>query len=212
MLTLNRNLFIQIFSLCPIDKVDIYRQNFNYAIIEGNITSILRLSAFCSQICVETNELKCLVENLNYSALLLMKTWPSRFPTTEIANKYAYQPEKLANFVYSNRLGNGDEASGEGWKYRGRGVLQSTGKNNYLEASQATGIDFVANPDLMTDPSYMFKVGKTYWVKRNINVLADKGNIDAISKVVNGGSVGLEERRAYYKRFVSILSNAILGI
>ena len=203
---------MKLFAKCPNDKTDIYLKNLNKALIEGDVVSIPRMAAFCAQVCVETDELKSLIENLNYSTSLLMKTWPKRFPTVEIANKYARQPEKLANFVYSNRLGNGSEASGEGWKYRGRGVLQTTGKDNYKDASQISGVDLVLDPDKAIDPNYMFKVAISHWNKKKISILADKGDIDGVSKAVNGGTVGLLERREYYKKFMIVLSGAILGI
>jgi putative chitinase len=202
---LTRDQFTKIFTHCPAENVDTYLAGLNAAMDSAEINTTLRIAAFCAQIEVETNELSALVENLNYSAALLMKTWPRLFPNIGIANQYAHQSEKIGNYAYGNRLGNGPPESGDGYRYRGRGILQATGKKHYEEASAVTGIDFISDPDKMTDPAYMFYVGTAYWTQSGLNDLADQGNIKAVSETVNGGDIGLAEREAYYQVILQIL-------
>ena len=139
-----------------------------------NIDTPKRQAAFIGQCMHESGGFKLLSENLNYSAKALMATWPSRFPTEEMANQYARTPEKIANKVYGGRMGNADESSGEGWKYRGRGIKQLTGKENYQRCSDALGVDLVENPDLLLEPKYAALSAGWFWNKHNLNDLADK--------------------------------------
>jgi putative chitinase len=196
---------LQIMPKCPTDQADSYVANMNSCFAAAQINTKLRVAAFLSQAAVETNELQSFVENLNYSAQLLMKIWPHRFPTLDIANQYAHHPQKIANSVYSNRLGNGSPESNEGWAYRGRGILQITGKDNYADASQVSGIDLVADPDKAADPQYMFAIAVDYWTKNQINALADQDDIKAVSEAVNGGDTGLADRMRYYNLAKSVL-------
>lgn len=175
------------------------------------ITTTNRIRAFLAQIGVESGELKSVEENLNYSADGLRKTFPKYFPTTALANAYARQPQKIANRVYANRLGNGSESSGDGWKYRGRGLIQITGKSNYLNLDNGVmsqipiGTDFTDEPDLLKEPVYACQSAAAWWHKAGLNALADKlgGSDDAdvfkrITKIINGGYNGLAQRQKYY--------------
>jgi putative chitinase len=203
---LSKDQLLQIMPHIPTDKVDTYYESLNTALVDYVINTKLRIAAFLANVAVETNELRALVENLNYSAKLLMSTWPKRFPTIEIANQYARQPEKIANHVYCSRMGNRDEASGDGWKYRGRGTLQLTGHDNYKEAGEQVGVDFLANPDLVNEPKYLFVLSATYWNARNLSVLADKSDFVGVVKGINGGTIMLAERQAYYNQALKVLS------
>lgn len=169
------------------------------------INTPLRMRHFFAQVLHESNNLHTLKENLNYSAKGLMKTFKKYFPTEALANQYARQPEKIANRVYGNRLGNGDEASGDGWKYRGRGALQVTGKSNYAKLSKDTKIDFVSHPEYLETPTYGTLSAGWYWNKNKINALADKDNIRAITKSVNGGYNGLDSRVVIYEKLKTII-------
>jgi len=164
-----------------------------------------RQAAFIGQCMHESGGFKLLEENLNYSAKALMNTWPSRFPTEEMANQYARNPEKIANKVYGGRMGNADESSGEGWKYRGRGIKQLTGKENYQRCSEALGVDLVENPDLLLEPKYATLSAGWFWNKHNLNDLADKSDIETMTKRINGGLLGLDARKVAIAKAESIL-------
>jgi putative chitinase len=164
-----------------------------------------RQAAFIGQCMHESGGFKLLEENLNYSTKALMATWPSRFPTEEMANQYARNPEKIANKVYGGRMGNADESSGEGWKYRGRGIKQLTGKENYQRCSEALGVDLVENPDLLLEPKYATLSAGWFWNKHNLNDLADKSDIETMTKRINGGLLGLDARKVAIAKAESIL-------
>jgi putative chitinase len=170
-----------------------------------NIDTAKRQAAFIGQCMHESGGFKLLEENLNYSAKALMNTWPSRFPTEEMANQYARNPEKIANKVYGGRMGNADESSGEGWKYRGRGIKQLTGKENYQRCSEALGVDLVENPDLLLEPKYATLSAGWFWNKHNLNDLADKSDIETMTKRINGGLLGLDARKVAIAKAESIL-------
>lgn len=153
---------------------------------KSGIDTPLRLAHFFSQ-CDHESNLKPISENLNYSVEGLMKTFKKYFPTKEVAEKYARKPEKIANRVYANRMGNGDEASGDGWKYRGKGFIQTTGKNNYQKLSKATGINYIENPNLLLNESGAVLSAIWYWTVNNLNKYADKDDIDSISDIINIG-------------------------
>jgi putative chitinase len=155
-----------------------------------------RQAAFVGQCAHESNNFKTLEENLNYSAAGLHATWPKRFPTLESAQAYHRQPESIANKVYANRMGNGDEASGEGWLYHGRGLIQLTGKTNYTLAGDALLADFIYSPDLILAPKYAALTAGWFWAKNDLNRLADTGNWEAVTRKINGGILGLEDRIA----------------
>ena len=165
-----------------------------------DITTPKRVAGFLSQIGHESGGLAMLEENLNYKAETLMRVWPKRFPTLEFAQQFARNPQKIANSVYANRMGNGDEASGEGWKYRGRGLKQLTGKDNYRAFSKAIGTDFVASPDLLLEPVNAALSAGWFWSANSLNILADNGDVPGMTKRINGGTIGLEQRQALYAK------------
>jgi len=169
----------------------------------ANINTPLRLSHFFAQISHESN-LKPINENLNYSASGLIKVFPKYFPTTELVNRYARKPEMIANRVYANRMGNGNENSGDGWKYRGRGFIQITGKNNYRALSNHFKVDYLNNPDLLLQEANAMLSAIWYWNTNNLNKFADKDNIDAVSDIINigrltsrfGDAKGFQDRKS----------------
>ena len=170
-----------------------------------NIDTTKRQAAFIGQCMHESGGFKTLEENLNYSAKALMTTWPSRFPTEELANQYARNSEKIANKVYGGRMGNADESSGEGWKYRGRGIKQLTGKENYERCGSSLGVDLVNNPDLLLEPKYAALSAGWFWNKHGLNDLADKSDIETMTKRINGGLLGLDARKAAIQKAESVL-------
>ena len=169
-----------------------------------NMTSPLRLAHFLAQAAHESGNFKFLKENLNYSADSLLKVFPKYFKDKATADKYARNPEKIANRVYASRMGNGDEASGDGFKFRGRGYIQLTGKGNYKAFSNFIGEDCVANPDLVSD-KYPLVSASWFFDKNNLWTICDKGATDevvtAVTKRVNGGSNGLTDRLSKFKLF-----------
>jgi putative chitinase len=158
------------------------------------VNTPLRLAHLFSQIKHESG-LKPISENLNYSAKGLATTFKKYFPTTALANEYQRQPQKIANRVYANRMGNGDEKSGDGWKYRGRGFIQLTGKDNYLMLSKDARIDCFNNPDLLLEEANAMIAALWFWNKNKLNDLADRDDIKAITKRINGGFNGLAHRQ-----------------
>jgi len=164
-----------------------------------------RQAAFIGQCAHESGNFKVLQENLNYSAKGLMATWSSRFPDMDTAERYERQPEKIANKVYARAdMGNTDD--GDGWKYRGRGVIQLTGKNNYRTCGEALGLDLVVNPDLILEPQYACLSAGWFWNKRGLNTLADANDIETITKRVNGGLHGLLDRQAKTQIALEVLN------
>jgi putative chitinase len=153
-----------------------------------------RQSAFLGQCAHESGNFKTLQENLNYSAEGLMKTWPSRFPNLEYASQYARQPAKIAGKVYNGRLGNTSEE--EASKYLGRGLIQLTGKENYERCGLAIGVDLLSNPTLLLDPRYAAMSAGWFWNKKGLNELADQQEHGQITKRINGGTIGLDDRIA----------------
>lgn len=158
-----------------------------------------RIAAFLGQLFVESDMLTRLEENLMYTTPeRLCAVWPSRFKTVESAKPYVRNPQKLANFVYANRNGNGPEASGQGWAYRGSGYIQLTGFSNFSRAAAATGRPYVNYPELVRQPSDAALTAAWYWQTNGCNELADAGNIDGITRAINGKAMlHAYERRKY---------------
>ena len=175
----------------------------------GISASPLRVCHFMAQILTETGRLRVLVEDLDYSAKRLMVVWPSRFPTLELARQYEDDPEKLGNFVYADRMGNGDAASGEGFKYRGRGLLQITGKDAYTRFGKQLGIALATNPDLAFDSDHCLEIAAAEWAvsgyqNQFCNELADKDDVRGVTRAINGGLTGIDDRIAQLQRCKAI--------
>ena len=173
----------------------------NEAMDRFDISSSERMAAFLAQIAHESGQLTRLSENLTYSAQRLMQVWPKRFPSMEKARQYERNPEKLANNVYAKRLGNGDEASGDGWRYRGRGLIQLTGRDNYRAAAQGIDLPLEDDPDLLLQPGPAALSAAWFWKSHGLNELADaSADFSTITKRINGGTVGLNERVAFWEK------------
>lgn len=157
------------------------------------LTTKLRIAHFMSQIEHESG-LKPIAENLNYSADGLLKTFPKYF-NKEQSLSYSRQQSRIANRVYANRMGNGDEASGEGWKYRGRGFIQITGKENYFRLANDADLDCLKNPDLLLEEPNAMISALWFWDLKGLNYLADNDDIIGITKRINGGLNGIEDRK-----------------
>jgi len=170
------------------------------------IATVKQQAAFIGQCSHECGNFRILEENLNYRAATLMKLWSKRFPTQEIANSYEKNPKKIANMVYSNRMGNRDETSGDGYRFRGRGCIQLTGHANYFHASKACGVDFVMDPDLVATPQYAAMTAGWFWITHGCNPLAENEDWIALTKKINGGTIGLDDRIKQTQRAVAVLS------
>lgn len=162
-----------------------------------------RQAAFIGQCGHESNNFRTLEENLHYSANALMRVWPSRFPDNDVAEKYANNPEKIANKVYAGRMGNTED--GDGWKYHGRGLIQLTGKDNYTRCGEALDIDLVNNPDLILEPEFAAASAGWFWRKHGLNQLSDLGDWVAITKRINGGIHGIDDRVARTNKALAVL-------
>jgi putative chitinase len=163
-----------------------------------------RQACFLGQTMHESGGFKFLRENLNYSAKALMATWPSRFPDADTAEKYERQPEKIANKVYSGRMGNTED--GDGAKYIGRGLIQLTGKDNYRAFGEAIGEDLIANPQLVEQPRYAALSAGWFFNKRNLNALADVMDITTMTVRINGGKIGIDDRIAKINKALDVLA------
>lgn len=174
---------------------------------EYQIDTKLRVAAWLAQIGHESGSFKWLTENLNYSADRLLQVFPYYFSDIETASQYARHPEMIANRVYSNRLGNGNEASGDGWKFRGRGLIQLTGKENYTKCSQALygDLSLLDNPDLLAEMDGAVRSACWFWNSRSLNGYADASAMETITRRINGGLNGYEDRMARYNLALSIL-------
>ena len=184
----------------------------NPAFAKYDINTKARIASFLAQTGHESGHFNTLSENLNYSAARLVAVWPKRFPDIGFASKYEKNPEKLANYVYANRIGNGSEASGDGYKFRGRGLIQLTGRSNYVAASRELALDLVNNPDLLLSPKVAALSAAWFWASHGLNALADDNTGDddledftLITKKINGGTAGLKERLQLLNSIEAIL-------
>jgi len=168
-----------------------------------NISTSKREAAFIGQCSVESANFTHLQENLNYSAQRLTQVWPSRFPNISMAQPYANNPEKLANFVYAGRMGNLQD--GDGWKFHGRGLIQLTGRENYANCGSSIGVDIIDNPDLLLTPKYATLSAGWFWNKHGLNLLADAQEYGTMTRRINGGTTALDERIAKITKALQVL-------
>jgi putative chitinase len=169
----------------------------------------LRLAHFLAQTGHESGGFKATSENLNYGAKGLLGIFKKYFPTEAKAKEYERKPEKIANLVYGGRMGNGPEASGEGWKFRGRGYIQLTGKDNYKAFDAVVPEDILANPELVAS-KYPLLSAAWFFHKNGLHKIADKGATDTVvtevTKRVNGGTIGLADRIKHFKEYYNLLA------
>jgi putative chitinase len=174
---------------------------------EHGIDTSTRFIYFISTMAYETNFFKYKMEDLksyNYTASRLMQVFPRIFPTIQEAENYEHSPERLANLIFANRLGNGNEASGDGWRYRGRGLRMVTGRDNYKRLGDAIHVDLEAFPDLMSDPEIGLAVAAAYWSRHNLNPIADERDLLGVTKAITGGTFGVAQRHAILSKARSL--------
>lgn len=177
------------------------------------IVTPTRVTCFLAQVAHESGECRRLEEGLSYAAERLMVVWPARFPTLESAKPYARAPEALANHVYANRLGNGDASSGDGWRYRGGGLVQLTGRENYQAAELGTTFNLIGRPEQLRVPGQAAaQTAGWFWQSKGCNELADACLSDTVepfktlTRRINGGLVGLDERLTYWRKAIAALA------
>lgn len=158
-----------------------------------------RVAGFLAQIAHESGGFNFVIENLNYSAEGLRKVFPKYFPNDEIAKQYARQPEKIANRVYANRMKNGDENSGDGFKFRGRGLIQLTGRDNYTRFAEALDMDIDSTVAYLETPNGAVASAGWFWDNNKLNQFCDKGDFITLTKRINGGTIGLADRQHHYQ-------------
>lgn len=170
------------------------------------VNTPMRLAHFLAQTAHESGGFRLIEENLNYSADSLNKVFPKYFKNAgRDANEYNRQPEKIANVVYASRMGNGDTASGDGFKFRGRGLIQLTGRSNYTNFAKDNGIDVEEAVAYLTTPQGAVESAAWFWNKNGLNALADKDDVTAVTKRINGGTIGLDDRKKHTEEFKDIL-------
>ena len=183
------------------DWVDALNETFS----RFNITTNNQKAMFIGQCGHECGNFRTLEENLNYRAETLMKLWPKRFPSLEFAKQYEKNPKKIANSVYASRMGNRDEASGDGYRFRGRGALQCTGHSTYFHAGKALGVDFVMQPDLVATPKYAALTAGWFWETHKLNPPSDALDYQKVTKIINGGTIGLDDRIKHVQQALAVL-------
>lgn len=184
--------------------IDQWCDALNKLLPDYEINTPQRVAAFIAQCAHESGYFVFLKENLNYRAESLMRTWPRHFPTMEIANQYARQPERIANRAYANRMGNGDEASGDGWRYAGKGLIQLTGKNNYEAFAESIETPVEEIPAYLETFEGAVQSACWFWETNGLNRFADNNDILTLTKRINGGTIGLEDRMQKYARALEV--------
>lgn len=188
----------------------IWEDAINAAAGRFGIASRDRMAAFLAQTAHESGGFKRLVENLNYSAEGLAGTWPGRYRgadgrPNDLALRLARKPEAIANNCYASRNGNGSEASGDGWRYRGRGLIQLTGRANYRACGLALGLPFEAEPDLVAERHHAAMAAAWFWKSNGLNELADAAAFSSITRKINGGLNGHDDRIRYWQKALKVL-------
>ena len=186
--------------------IDHWHHALEQALPDYDINTPQRIAAFIAQCAHESGGFKFLKENLNYKAESLCRVWPRLFPNIDIARQYAQQPEKIANRAYGSRMGNGPEESGDGWKYCGRGLIQLTGKQNYQNFADSIETPVEDVPEFLATFEGAVQSACWFWEANNLNQFADKGDILTMTKRINGGTLGLEDRKKHYEHAKHVLA------
>ena len=178
----------------------------NKILPDYDISTPARMAAFIAQTAHESGGYTALHENLNYQAASLCRVWPSHFNAGN-ADQYAHNPERIANRAYSGRMGNGDEASGDGWRFCGRGLIQLTGKSNYQAFADSVQMSIDDVPAYLQTFEGAIQSACFFWENTNLNAVADTGDIEHMTKIINGGTLGLEDRTARYNHALQVLGS-----
>jgi putative chitinase len=190
-------------------RVEQFAVPINETCARFDISTPARQAAFLAQIAHESDHLRRVRENMMYTnPEQLRRIHPTDFDPLDDEDAWGYvrQPERIANRVYANQNGNGPEASGDGWRYRGGGLIQLTGRENYRAMGRALGVDLEASPELVEQPKWATLTAGQFWRTRGLNTLADAGDFELICRRVNGGRIGMEERIALYEKALAVLA------
>lgn len=183
-------------------SLDSYVASLNMWAVHFGIDSPLRMAMYLCQTLHETNNLRYMEENMNYSAERLLQVFPKYF-NADTAKEYARKPQKIGSRVYANRMGNGDEASGDGWKYRGRGMIQITGRGMYQKFNNSEWCteDVVSCPDKLATYPLDQVSAMWFWTEHGLNEEADRGDVEKATRIINGGTNGIANRKYLYRKF-----------
>lgn len=199
----------QLIKILPKNKnIDEWHAALDKILPQYNIDTVDRISAFIAQCSHESGGFSTLEENLMYSAAGLIKVFPKYFPSPEVAKLYAKQPEKIANRVYANRMGNGSEKSGDGYKYRGRGLIQLTGKANYQYFADSIGLSIDDAILYLNTFEGCVQSAADFWERNKLNQFADTGDFVTLTKRINGGTIGLNERQEQLELVKAVLTDS----
>jgi len=186
--------------------IDHWCDALNKILPDYDVSTPQRVAAFLAQTAHESGGYSALHENLNYKAESLCRVWPSHF-TAAIANDYAHNPERIANRAYAGRMGNGDEASGDGWNFCGRGLLQVTGRVNYQAFADSVGMNITDVPAFLQTFEGAVQSACWFWENNNLNAYADSGDFVTMTKKINGGTLGLDDRTARYRHAMQVFGS-----
>jgi len=185
--------------------IDYWYDALSMILPDYDIDTIPRVAAFLAQTAHESGNYKFLKENLNYRATSLRKVFPKYFPTDSLAAKYAHNQAAIANRVYGGRMGNGPESSGDGFRYCGRGLIQLTGKSNYMKFAESIETPVEEIPEYLSTFEGAIQSACWYWEENNLNRWADQGDILTLTKRINGGTIGLDDRKKHYAHALKVL-------
>ena len=185
--------------------VDYWHSAMERCLPDYDINTPQRVAAFMAQCGHESANFKFLKENLKYRAASLTKVWPKYFPNMDIANQYAGNEEKIANRAYANRMGNGPEESGDGWRFCGRGLIQLTGRNNYQNFADSIETDINDIPAYLATFEGAVQSACWFWETNKLNQWADKGDMLTLTKRINGGTLGLDDRIKHYQHALHVM-------
>ena len=184
--------------------VDHWHHALSEALPDYDINTPPRIAAFVAQCAHESGNFTAIKENLNYRAETLSKVWPRLFPA-DVAAQYAHNQEAIANRAYANRMGNGDESSGDGFRFCGRGLIQLTGKSNYQAFADSVQMDINDVPEYLATFEGAVQSACWFWENNKLNSWADQGDIEKITRIINGGTLGLEDRTARYQHALQVM-------
>lgn len=200
---LSRNQLAQLIPGNP--YVDYWHSAMDRCLPDYDINTPQRIAMFVAQCAHESGNFRVLKENLNYRAESLTKVWPRHFPNLDIARQYAHKQEAIANRAYANRMGNGDEASGDGWRYCGRGLIQLTGKDNYTRFAMSIETPVEEIPAYLGTFEGAVQSACWFWETNNLNQWCDQGDVLTVTKKINGGTLGLADRQKHYQHALHVL-------
>ncbi len=195
----------QLKSVCPMADANLHKALID-CMNKCQINTVERESMFLAQLMHESNMFKATSENLNYGADGLMKTFGRYYPSRLLAESHARKPELIASTVYANRMGNGAPETKDGWKYRGRGYIQITGKNNYTALSKFCGVDVLTDPDKVSQLPLSVMSAGWFWTANKLNNFCDKGDLKGLTRAINGGFIGLDHRTKLYEQIKRLIS------